>query len=144
MKRCFLFLLLGLLTIEANSQPDSFWHVLAQVNFKIEKDKNGYETEVPVFSNYLKTFQGKKIKLKGYVIPLDEVGPSGKFMLSALPFNLCYFCGAAGPETVVEVSTNDKVKFSSKPVVMEGILMLNATDPNKHIYVLQKAQLLEP
>jgi hypothetical protein len=144
MKPFFLFLLFGLLCLQAKSQPDSFWHVLAQVNFKIEKDKNGYETEVPVFSNYLKTFQSKKIKLKGYVIPLDEVGPSGKFMLSALPFNLCYFCGAAGPETVVEVVTNDKVKFSSKPVVMEGILFLNATDPNKHIYVLQNARLLEP
>jgi hypothetical protein len=144
MKHCFLFLLFGLLSVQAKSQPDSFWHVLAQVNFKIEKDKNGYETEVPVFSNYLKTFQSKKIKLKGYVIPLDEVGPSGKFMLSALPFNLCYFCGAAGPETVVEVITNDKVKFSSKPVVMEGTLLLNATDPNKHIYVLQKARLIEP
>jgi hypothetical protein len=49
MKHCLLFILLGLLSMQAKSQPDSFWHVLAQVNFKIEKDKNGYETEVPVF-----------------------------------------------------------------------------------------------
>jgi hypothetical protein len=144
MKKLVSLLFLVFVSNLVYSQPDSFWHVLAQVNFKIEKDKNGYETEVPIFSNYLKTFQGKKIKLKGYVIPLDEVGPSGKFMLSALPFNLCYFCGAAGPETVVEVVTNDRVKFSSKPVVMEGIILLNATDPKKHIYVLQKATLLEP
>lgn len=138
----FLFSLL-LLTSQPNPTPqENFWHTLAQVSFKNVKDKNSYDTELPIFSKYLKTFQGKKIQLKGYVIPLDEVGGEGKFMLSFLPFNLCYFCGAAGPETVVEVETTQKVKFSTRQITMEGIIVLNESDPNHHIYILKNAKLL--
>ena len=136
-----LFSLLLFVTPLNPTQQENFWHTLAQVSFKNVKDKNGYDAELPVFSKYLKTFQGKKVQMKGYVIPLDEVG-GGKFMLSSLPFNLCYFCGAAGPETVVEVETTEKVKFSTKQITMEGIIVLNETDPNHHIYILKNAKVL--
>lgn len=134
--------LLFVLSFYCSAQQENIWHVLAQVNFTTVKDKNGFETEIPHFSSYLKSFHGKKVKVKGYVIPLDEVGGSGKFMLSSLPFNLCYFCGAAGPETVTEVETTEKVKFSTKQIIMEGILVLNASDPNHHIYILKSAKLV--
>ena len=134
--------LLSVLLLLSPTPQENFWHVLAQVSFKNVKDKNGYDAELPVFSKYLKTYQGKKVTIKGYVIPLDEVGGEGKFMLSSLPFNLCYFCGAAGPETVVEVETTDKVKFSSKQISMEGTIILNETDPDHHIYILKNAKLV--
>jgi len=134
--------LLSVLLLLTPAAQENFWHVLAQVSFKNVKDKNGYDAELPVFSNYLKTYQGKKVTIKGYVIPLDEVGGDGKFMLSSLPFNLCYFCGAAGPETVVEVETTVKVKFSTKQITMEGTIVLNATDPDHHIYILKNAKLI--
>ena len=89
--------------------------------------------ERPIFSKYLKTFQAKKVKLKGYIIPLDESGGKGKYMLSALPFNVCYFCGAAGPETVVEIETSESIKFTTKQITMEGTLQLNDVDPDHHI-----------
>jgi len=142
MKALIVIVLLSL-SLNARAQTENFWHTLAQVSFKNVKDKNGYDAEVPVFSKYLKTFNGKKISIKGYVIPLDEVGGSGKFMLSSLPFNLCYFCGAAGPETVVEVETKEKVKFSSKQITMEGTITLNVSDPNHHIYILKNARLIK-
>ncbi len=141
MRLVFLLFILSL-SLNSKAQNDNFWHTLAQVGFKNAKDKNGYDAEVPIFSKYLKTFNDKKVSIKGYVIPLEEVGGSGKFMLSSLPFNLCYFCGAAGPETVVEVETKEKVKFSSKQITMEGIIVLNETDPNHHIYILKNARLI--
>lgn len=134
--------LLSVLLLLTPTPQENFWHILAQVSFKNVKDKNGYDAELPVFSNYLKTYQGKKVTIKGYVIPLDEVGGEGKFMLSSLPFNLCYFCGAAGPETVVEVETTEKVKFSSRQITMEGTIVLNETDPDHHIYILKNARLV--
>jgi hypothetical protein len=136
-------LLICLLFISSTSfgQAGNFWQVLAEVHFKNEEDPAGYTIERPVFSKNLKSYNGKKIKLKGYVIPLEESGGKGKFMLSALPFNLCYFCGAAGPETVVEVETVESIKFTSKQIIMEGILKLNETDPDHHIYILKSANL---
>jgi hypothetical protein len=135
-----MFLLLCSFTF--SYQSDNFWQTLAQVRFENKKDKNGYDIEYPVFSKYLKTFQGKQIRLKGYIIPLEETGGKGKFMLSALPFNLCYFCGAAGPETVMEVKTTEKIKFTTKPITLEGKLILNDSNPDQHIYILESAQLI--
>lgn len=140
--KLILISVLFLSSLHTEAQQENFWHTLAQVSFKNGKDKNGYDAEVPIFSKYLKSCNGKKISIKGYVIPLEEVGGSGKFMLSSLPFNLCYFCGAAGPETVVEVETKETIKFSSKQIMLEGIIVLNETDPDHHIYILKNAKLI--
>jgi len=137
------------LILFANGEPSrvfqdkNFWHVLAEVGFRKEK-KNGYEMEVPLFSNHLKSWDGKKIKLKGYVIPVGEVGDESKFMFSSLPFNVCYFCGAAGPETIMEVESTQKVKFTSQAIWMEGTLQLNEKDPDRHIYILKAAKVITP
>lgn len=141
MKKIFLLVFLLIVRI-GFSQTDSFWSVLAEVSFQNEQDKDGYTIERPIFSKYLKTYQGKKVKLKGYIIPLEESGGKGKFMLSSLPFNVCYFCGAAGPETVVEIETSESIKFTTKQIIVEGILHLNNTDPDHHIYVLKSATLI--
>ncbi len=124
-------------------QEENFWHVLAEVSFRKE-NKNGYEMEVPLFSTHLKSWNGKKVKLKGYVIPVGEVGDENKFMFSSLPFNVCYFCGAVGPETIMEVESTEKVKFTSQAIWMEGILQLNEKDPDRHIYILKSANVITP
>jgi len=140
MKICLVFLCLT--WCGAAVAQDNFWNTLAEVGYATKKDASGYDVEVPLFSKHLKTFQGKKIRLKGYIIPLAEVGDQSKFMLSALPFNVCYFCGAAGPETVVEVASAEKIKFSTKPMVLEGTLMLNDKDPDHHMYILKAAKVI--
>jgi hypothetical protein len=121
-------------------QQDNFWHVLAQVGFEKKKDNQGYVQDVPVFTQYLKEWHGKRIQLKGYIIPAGEVGDE-RYMFSALPFNICYFCGAAGPETVVELETSQKILFSSKPMVLEGTLFLNVSDINRHMYILKQVKV---
>jgi hypothetical protein len=137
-------LCLILISPESKGQSQNFWQVLAEVGFQSKKDKNGYQMEEPVFSKHLKSWNGKKIKLKGFVIPVNEVGDQDKFMLSSLPFNVCYFCGAAGPETVIEVESVEKVRFTSKPIWMEGTLQLNDKDPDRHMYILKAAHLILP
>ena len=125
-----------------NAQSQNFWQVLAEVGFQSKTDKNGYQVETPVFSKHLKSYEGKKIRLRGFVIPVNEVGDQDKFMLSSLPFNVCYFCGAAGPETVIEVDSVEKIRFSTKPIWLEGILELNESDPDHHMYILKSAHLI--
>jgi hypothetical protein len=63
-------------------------------------------------------------------------------MLSALPFNQCYFCGGAGPETVVELQTKEPIKFVTRQVTVEGVLWLNETDPDHHMYIIKNARLV--
>jgi hypothetical protein len=138
-----LFLLMMLWLPHEKAQTENFWQVLAEVRFENTKDGNGYIVERPVYSKYLTSFHGKKIKLRGYMIPLEETGGKGKFMLSSLPFNVCYFCGGAGPETVVETETSQQIKFTTARIEMEGILFLNDRDPDHHIYILKSASLVD-
>lgn len=140
----FVGLVVLLNPIVSRAQTTNFWQILAEVGFQSKKDKNGYQVEEPVFSKNLKTWNGKKVKLKGFVIPVNEVGDQDKFMLSSLPFNVCYFCGAAGPETVIEVESVEKVRFTSKAIWMEGTLQLNDKDPDRHMYILKAAHLILP
>jgi hypothetical protein len=136
-------LFLSLLSFPFAVQQGNFWQVLAEVHFQHLKDQNGFELEKPVFSKHLQSFQGKKISLKGYIIPAGESGGQERFMFSSMPFNVCYFCGAAGPETVVEVETTEKIKFTTRPIVMQGTLQLNDRDPDHHMYILKSASVHE-
>lgn len=122
--------------------PVNYWHILAEVSFKKTKDRQGLEMEVPIFSKHLRSYEGKKIKLKGYLIPLSEVNGSANYMFSSLPFSVCYFCGAAGPETVVELQEMKAIKFTTKPLIIEGTLFLNDKDPDHHIYLLKSPVIL--
>jgi hypothetical protein len=121
---------------------ENFWNTLAEVSFVKSKNADGYEIEKPLFSKHLKSYQGKKIQLKGYIIPLNEVTNANTFMFSSLPFNVCYFCGAAGPETVVEIQTSQKIKFTTKPMTIQGVLNLNEKDPDHHIYILKSVTVI--
>jgi hypothetical protein len=140
-----LLVLIYLVKLDSESflQEKNFWQVLAEVGHKKER-VNGYEMDVPVFSTHLKSWNGKKIMLKGFVIPAGEVGDESKFMFSSLPYSTCYFCGGAGPETILEVESGEKVKFTTQAVWMEGILALNDKDPDHHMFILKSATIIEP
>lgn len=140
--RCLILILCFSLSGSLHAQStENFWHILAEVGFESKLDKQyGYEIDVPKFSRGLQAWNGKQIKLKGYLIPLSELGDKQVYMLSSLPFNLCFFCGGAGPETVIELDVKEKLKFSTSSVIMEGILELNATDPEHHMYILRNAK----
>ncbi len=140
MRYFFFFLFISTSVI---AQDKNIWKVLADVSFQQKKDKAGYSVETPIFGVQLKKLLGKKIILKGYIIPLQELTGQSKFMLSSLPFNLCYFCGAAGPETVVEVESKEEIKFVTKLIQLEGVLILNDKDPDHHIYILKSANQIQ-
>jgi hypothetical protein len=121
------------------SAQENSWKILSEVSFHVLKDKNGFEIEKPVFSNKLRSHAGKTIALKGYTIPMNELNGTKSFMFSALPFSTCYFCGGAGPETVVEIESRSEIRFSNEPIIIEGILFLNDSDPDHHMYILKNA-----
>jgi hypothetical protein len=137
-----MLLLIAIIFYTNGTPQENFWHVLSEVSYAKSKDENGYEVEKPLFSGKLKSYDGRKITLKGYIVPMNEVNGKPTMMLSSLPFNVCYFCGGAGPETVVEVETSQQIKFTTKQIRLEGILLLNDTDPDHHMYIIKSASLI--
>ena len=116
-----------------------YWKVLSKVRFKTVIDEvKGDIYYKPVFGKTIESLEGKKIHLKGYMIPADLAG--GRLTLSMFPFSSCYFCGQAGPETVVEIQAKTPLIYRmDKPIEVEGILHLNRDDSFRLIYVLKEA-----
>ncbi|MCB9205124.1 MAG: DUF3299 domain-containing protein [Flavobacteriales bacterium] len=112
----------------ASAQTLVSWNTFAQVTFHREYSETfGFEVNVkpPEFSKELMALNGKEIKVKGYVIPVDV--ELGMYMVSANPFANCFFCGNAGPETVVELFPGGKFpRFATDQMVtFKGILQIN-------------------
>mgnify|MGYP000701741458 CR=1 FL=1 len=133
---------LGIGGIQA--QEKNPWKTLAKV--KIEKrfdEVLNYEVDFPTFSKEVKSLNGKEITLEGWMIPLDELRGKNYFVLSALPFANCFFCGGAGPETVLEVFLKKDLSFTEKRVKVKGKLTINPDDPLKLMYILQEAEIID-
>lgn len=125
----------------AQAIEGNVWKSLQDVTFKTKNDGK-YNTDYPVFGKGVKALNGKEVTIKGYVLPL-ELGRPNTFILSQLPYNMCFFCGGAGPETVIEVNSKEEIPYSIKPVGIKGKLRLNATDYNHLMYILDEAVKIE-
>jgi hypothetical protein len=138
--RLYYLIIVAIVSVPCLAQPRAinYWNELADVSFVI-KQVNGYEIELPKFGNKVLALKGKRIPVKGYLIPLSESGSDSRFMLSSMPFSSCFFCGAAGPETVIELLPKQKIRFTENAIVVEGILVLNDKDIDRHMYILKDA-----
>ncbi len=127
---------------QAIAQNENSWKDLADVTFNTKMDSSGkYPIQYPVFGEKVKALSGKEITLKGFVVPLETLQGDNYFVLSMLPFNICYFCGGAGPETVVQVYTEHSYPPTEESVLVTGILRINDADPEQLMYVLENASV---
>ncbi len=139
-----LLMVFGLLLISTLSAQNT-WKTLAKITFTKQYDElMGFKVDVPVFSEEIKNLEGKEIDVKGYIIPVEGYKSHKEFMFSAFPYSMCFFCGGAGPETVMEVFAQNPVEYTAEQVTLRGKLELNATDINRLMYALNDAYLVEP
>lgn len=138
-----LYIILHTLTSPIYGQEANPWKLLSDVKVENRFDASeGYEVSYPVFGEKAKSLDGKIITVKGYMIPYEVyLGPK-YFILSALPIAACFFCGGAGPETVMEVFTKDAIELTDKTIQVRGRLELNPDDPDHMMYILRDAELV--
>lgn len=130
----------------ANAQESataSTWKQLSKITFRKEYDElMGFKVDKPVFSEQVKALDGKEMVVKGYIIPVEGYKSHKEFIFSAFPYNMCFFCGGAGPETVMEVEASNPVKFTAEKITLKGVLRLNPDDINKLMYKLDDAVMV--
>ncbi len=120
------------------------WRTLGKISYKKQYNEiMGFKVDVPVFSDDVKALEGKEIEVKGYIIPVEGYKSHKEFIFSAFPYNMCFFCGGAGPETVMEVEAMDPIKFRSESIRIKGKLKLNAEDINNLMYKIVDAQMIK-
>ena len=135
-----LVLLAGSLQAQSNK---SMWTTLGKVTFKKQYDETlGFKVDVPVFSDEIKALSGKVVEIKGYIIPVEGYKNQKEFVFSAFPYNMCFFCGGAGPETVMEVYAKEAVKYTAEAIIIKGKLELNDSDVNRLMYILNNAEMV--
>lgn len=115
------------------------WDFLAKVEWG-EKYFEEYDETVwyPDYSEEVLAMDGKLVEIKGYIIPIDV--EAGFYVLSANPFASCFFCGNAGPESVVELQFEDKLSktyTTDEIATFQGRLKLNWDDLEHCNYILQ-------
>ena len=143
--RAFLLLcLLGTSVLGfAQSDAAAVWQELAKVSYEKKYDELlGFKVDVPVFAADIRDMEGEVIEISGYIVPVEGYKSHKEFVFSAFPYNMCFFCGGAGPETVMEVTANDPVKYSTERITLRGKLKLNNENINQLMYILEDAELV--
>ena len=121
------------------------WEDLTDVDFKdvYVEELDAYYWK-PIFGPSVKNLEGKKFYITGYVIPVDI--DEDFYVLSRYPFANCFFCGGAGPETVVDLQfSNDPREYATdERLTFAGELKLNADDVYQMNYIIVGAHEFTP
>ena len=144
MRIFILFLFIGIST-HCLAQGSPMWQTLGQVEKESTYDESlGMTVDNITVGFGPKAYQGQEIEIDGYIIPLTGKVSQSHFMLSLFPANMCFFCGAAGPETAMQVfmSNDKKVKYSDNKIRLKGVLRINEQNSNGLLYTLEEAVIL--
>ena len=118
------------------------WTILSDVAFQpVFEDDLGYEIDSATFGSLVHPYEGKVVSISGFVIPLDALGTS--YALSRNPNASCFFCGGAGPETVIQLNlkpTAYKRYKMDATMTFTGKLLLNTKNADQFTYVLEQAE----
>lgn len=131
-----------LFTFFQTNKPEG-WDIFSDVTFYPKYfEEAGEELATPKFTEALKQLDGKEIELSGFYIPFDM---DSAFMLSALPFSSCFFCGGAGAETVAEIQVNPLPKNMAADTFLKvrGRLKLNDWNLDHMNFILEEARIIE-
>lgn len=118
------------------------WEDLTQVDFedKYYKDIDAWLL-FPTFGDSLKMLEGQSVYISGYVLTLEP----GRYALSANPFSSCFFCGGAGPESVMALALRDTtaIFYTDEWQTFQGTFRLNDSDVDQLNYILEDAIVRE-
>ena len=145
MKRVILLLSIFIVLAKFSSaQTIITWDLLKNVDFsEVWSEEFQAYYMVPKFGKSIEALDGKIIQIRGFVIPVDIV--QDYYVLSANSYSSCFFCGQAGPESVMEIQLikqYDGLRMD-QVITFKGKLRLNVDDIYQLNYILEDAEVLE-
>jgi len=118
---------------------NKYWEILNTRTIK----KNAEGQYMPYFPPSLMAYNKTKIQLNGYMVPTNVGATHKVFLLSVLPIMQCQFCGTGDIPEMVEIYMSNAIKFSTKPIIIEGLLIINDSDNDTATFQLANAALKE-
>jgi hypothetical protein len=136
------FLILSFFAGRLAAQKVIDWQTLADVRFHpVYVEEYGYEIDSAAFGKTVRAYSGEEVVIRGFMIPLDAMGMS--YALSRNPNASCFFCGGAGPETVIQLNLKPTaIRWYEMDAVLtfRGRLRLNEKNADQFTYVLEGAE----
>jgi hypothetical protein len=108
------------------------WKVLFSIGEEEVIDQ-GLSLFKPIFSPAVKKLSGKKVKIKGFMFPLDMAETQKHFLLSAFPPS-CPFHAPGGPKHIIDINVEEGIEFTYDPLVIEGDMELIEFDEDDGLY----------
>ncbi|WP_373492265.1 DUF3299 domain-containing protein [Parasphingorhabdus sp.] len=115
------------------------WSVLEGTKEKTRTGRDGYLYSKPLFTPTVKSLAGKRIKVAGWMMPLDKGSRQSRVVLLAYPPG-CPFHFHAMPNQFIEVLAD--IPFptnATKMHVVSGVLELTGHDESGIFYRLKAA-----
>lgn len=118
------------------------WKLLGQIKY-VKKPSPDYPEGVmfPIINPTLKAKNKKEIIMSGFIIPIDNKN----YALSKNVFASCFFCGQAGPETIMGIkfrNPNMKLK-TDQYVTLKGTFRYNDSNVDDWIYHIEDAVIIK-
>jgi hypothetical protein len=114
------------------------WKTLADVLTVKQKDRM-----VPKFSDKIIALDKTRVKVQGFMVPLETGENQKRFVLSATTPS-CAFCIPGGPDSLIEVRAKRSFKYSTDPIIVAGQLLVTTDDPAGMYYQLVDAEPSAP
>ncbi len=123
----------------ATPKGGTSWALLEGTKEMTRKGKDGYIMSKPVFTPQVKALNGKRIKVAGYMLPLEKGARQKHFVLLAYPPG-CPFHFHAMPNQFIEINAATPFALNeTKPLVLTGTLQLTGQNESGIFYKLNAA-----
>lgn len=115
------------------------WQLLESTRETTRKAADGYIRSKPVFPAAVQALNGKRIRVAGFMMPLENASKQKHFVLMAYPPG-CPFHTHAMPNQFIEVKADQAFPVEiEQAVVVEGVLELTGMDESGIFYRMKAA-----
>ena len=124
----------------------STWGQLSLIRFEMQEDPYGEMQYTPgKFSEMIQKLDGTEIELPGFIVPLEGKKKQKQLFFSLYPYANCFFCGNAGPETVIEVQmdADEYLEYTDQQISLSGIFKFIPGNIDSVMFKLEQAKLVE-
>ncbi|MEO0461755.1 MAG: DUF3299 domain-containing protein [Pseudomonadota bacterium] len=116
------------------------WSLLESTKEITREDSEGYIVSKPVFPANVKKLQGKRIKVAGWMMPLETTAKQKRFVLLGYPPG-CPFHFHAAPMQFIEVYASTPFETNETKVhVVSGVLELTGYNESGIFYRLRNSR----
>jgi hypothetical protein len=116
------------------------WQVLESTKETTRKAADGYIRSKPVFPATVQALNGKKVRVSGFMMPLENASRQKHFVLMAYPPG-CPFHTHAMPNQFIEVKADEAFAVDiEQAIVVEGVLELTGMDESGIFYRMKAAK----